>query len=247
MKQFNRLKLQIKEENYQKIKNTTIAIIGLGGVGGYTLESLVRCGIGKIIIIDNDIIDITNLNRQLISLNSNVGQKKIEAWKERIKDINPNAQVICIDKFITKENIDEIFKYMLDEIYEKEVNRQGKKNHEYNNQLMVIKGYANNPKKLEEEISELMKDEYDEITSKKGIYEYVLSGDERSLSIRAFRDSEKRTVYERQKGICPKCKKHFEISEMEADHITPYSKGGHTIVENCQMLCRDCNRRKSNI
>ena len=101
------------------------------------------------------------------------------------------------------------------------------------------------PKKLEEQISELMKDEYEEITSKKGIYEYVLSGDDRSLSIRAFRDSEKRTVYERQNGICPKCGKHFDIKDMEADHITPYSKGGHTTTDNCQMLCRDCNRRKS--
>ena len=102
-----------------------------------------------------------------------------------------------------------------------------------------------NPKDLEEQIAELMKDEYEEITSKKGIYEYVLSGDDRCLSIRAFRDSEKRTVYERQKGICPKCGKHFDIKEMEADHITPYSKGGHTTIDNCQMLCRDCNRRKS--
>ena len=101
------------------------------------------------------------------------------------------------------------------------------------------------PKKLEEQISELMKDEYEEITSKKGIYEYVLSGDDRFLSIRAFRDSEKRTVYERQKGICPKCGKHFDIKDMEADHIIPYSKGGHTTIDNCQMLCRDCNRRKS--
>ena len=100
------------------------------------------------------------------------------------------------------------------------------------------------PKKLEEQISELMKDEYEEITSKKGIYEYVLSGDDRFLSIRAFRDSEKRTVYERQKGLCPKCGKHFDIKDMEADHITPYSKGGHTTINNCQMLCRDCNRRK---
>ena len=103
------------------------------------------------------------------------------------------------------------------------------------------------PKRMEKQIAELMKDEYDEITYKKGIYEYVLSGDDKCLSIRAFRDSEKRTVYERQKGICVKCGQHFEISEMEADHITPYSKGGHTTLGNCQMLCRDCNRRKRDI
>jgi len=102
-----------------------------------------------------------------------------------------------------------------------------------------------NPKELEKQIAELMKDEYEEITSKKGIYEYVLSGDDRHLNIRAFRDSEKRTVYERQNGICKKCGKHFDIKDMEADHIIPYSKGGHTTIDNCQMLCRDCNRRKS--
>jgi hypothetical protein len=103
------------------------------------------------------------------------------------------------------------------------------------------------PQKLEEKIAKLMQDEYDEITSKKGIYEYVLSGDERCLSIRAFRNNEKRTVYERQGGKCKKCGKECDISEMEADHITPYSRGGHTTLENCQMLCRDCNRRKSDI
>ncbi|MBQ8251335.1 MAG: DUF262 domain-containing protein [Alphaproteobacteria bacterium] len=102
-----------------------------------------------------------------------------------------------------------------------------------------------NAKELEEYVSTLMADEYDEITSKKGIYEYVLSGNERCLSIRAFKDGEKRKVYERQKGICPKCKKHFEINEMEADHITPWSKGGHTTIDNCQMLCKNCNRYKS--
>ncbi len=103
-----------------------------------------------------------------------------------------------------------------------------------------------NPEELETEISKLMKDEYDEITSKKGIYEYVLSGNDRCLNIRAFKDSEKRSVYERQNGICPVCKKHFEIEEMEADHITPWCEGGHTTIENCQMLCKDDNRRKSN-
>ena len=97
--------------------------------------------------------------------------------------------------------------------------------------------------KLEVEISRFMQDE--DVTAKKGIYEYLLSGDERFLSIRAFSDNMKREAYERQGGICPICKEHFEISEMEADHITPWSQGGKTITENCQLLCRDCNRRKS--
>lgn len=96
---------------------------------------------------------------------------------------------------------------------------------------------------LESKIKKLMID--DDVTSKKGIYEYVLSGDERKLNIRAFSDNMKREAYERQEGVCTHCNKHFEIDQMEADHITPWSKGGKTNGENCQMLCRDCNRRKS--
>ena len=100
-----------------------------------------------------------------------------------------------------------------------------------------------NPEKLEAKISELMQDE--DVTKKSGIYPYVLTGEEKYLSIRAFSDKMKREAYERQKGICAKCGEHFEIEEMEADHITPWHEGGKTISENCQMLCKECNRRKS--
>ena len=96
---------------------------------------------------------------------------------------------------------------------------------------------------LEKEIAELMAD--DDVTSKKGIYPYVLCRQEEYLSIRTFDNRMKRTAYEKQNGICCKCGKHFELEEMEADHITPWSKGGKTLAENCQMLCRNCNRRKS--
>ena len=99
--------------------------------------------------------------------------------------------------------------------------------------------------KLEQEIERLMQDE--DVTKKSGIYEYLLDGDERHLSIRAFSDNNKREAYERQKGICPICKNYFEINEMEGDHITPWSRGGKTTAENCQMLCRECNRRKSGL
>ncbi len=97
--------------------------------------------------------------------------------------------------------------------------------------------------KLEKQISKLMQDS--DVQRKSGIYEYVLDGDERHLGIRLFDGNTKREVYERQKGICPICGKHVDINEMEADHITPWSKGGRTIAENCQMLCVECNRRKS--
>lgn len=98
-------------------------------------------------------------------------------------------------------------------------------------------------KKLEKEISKLMQDE--DVTNKKGIYSYVLTRKEKFLNIRAFSDNQKREAYERQKGICVVCKKHFDLSEMEADHITPWHEGGKTSAENCQMLCKEDNRRKS--
>lgn len=95
---------------------------------------------------------------------------------------------------------------------------------------------------LEDEIKALMVD--DDVTRKKGIYPYVLTHDEKFLSIRAFTEAQQREAYERQGGICPKCGKHFEINEMEADHTTPWSKGGKTNAANCQMLCLEDNRRK---
>jgi hypothetical protein len=97
--------------------------------------------------------------------------------------------------------------------------------------------------KLEAEICELMQDE--DVTKKSGIYPYVLTRDERHLNIRSFTDRQKREAYERQKGVCIKCGKHFGIEEMEADHIKPWYEGGKTISENCQMLCKNCNRTKS--
>lgn len=97
--------------------------------------------------------------------------------------------------------------------------------------------------KLEKQIAKLMQD--DDVEKKSGIYPYVLDGDERHLNIRAFSDNMKREAYERQKGVCVKCKNKFPFEEMEADHIKPWREGGKTIAANCQMLCKDDNRRKS--
>lgn len=101
------------------------------------------------------------------------------------------------------------------------------------------------PSTLEAATAKLMAD--DEVTKKKGIYEFLLTRNENILSIRSFTDSNKRTLYERQAGICTSCKGLFDIAQMEADHITPWSQGGKTELNNGQMLCRECNRRKSNI
>jgi len=95
---------------------------------------------------------------------------------------------------------------------------------------------------LEAEIDRQMEDEY--VSNKKGIYEYVLTREERHLNIRAFNARQKREAFQRQKGKCPMCGKEFGIDEMESDHITPWHEGGKTVSENCRMLCRECNRRK---
>lgn len=98
------------------------------------------------------------------------------------------------------------------------------------------------PEKLEQKISRLLQDE--DVTKKSGVYEYLLTGKEKCLSIRAFEQRAISAAYERQKGKCAICGKHFDKQEMHADHIIPWSKGGKTIPENCQMLCRDCNLKK---
>ncbi len=99
------------------------------------------------------------------------------------------------------------------------------------------------PAQLEDEICSLIENE--EVTNHKGIYYYLFDRKESHLSLREFDEKMKRKAYERQDGICPLCKKHFEFSEMEGDHIIPWSKGGKTVMENLQMLCRLCNNTKS--
>ena len=145
------------------------------------------------------------------------------------------------------KNADELWEYFQDAIawvrkiftnYRHEMNSV-----EWGELYNEFKDKKLNASKLEAEIKELMQDE--DVTKKSGIYPYVLTREERHLSIRAFTDKMKREAYERQKGICKKCKKHFEIEEMEADHIKPWHEGGKTVADNCQMLCKQDNRTKS--
>jgi len=100
-----------------------------------------------------------------------------------------------------------------------------------------------NATELEKEIENLMLD--DEVTNKKGIYEYLLSWNPKYLSLREFTDKQKAEAYEKCGWICAICGEHFEREEMHADHKIPWSKGGKTEIENCQMLCRKCNLEKS--
>lgn len=98
------------------------------------------------------------------------------------------------------------------------------------------------PKELEERVSALMADE--DVQKKSGVYEYLLTGNEKALSIRAFDQRTKREAYERQGHRCAICGEEFEFEQMHGDHIKPWSRGGHTTPDNCQMLCRDCNLEK---
>ena len=107
-----------------------------------------------------------------------------------------------------------------------------------------LKDESLDPEGLEADVVRLMID--DDVTKKAGIYPYLLTGEEKHLNIRAFSDAMKQKAFESQNGICKSCAKKFEMSDMEADHITPWSEGGKTNEQNCQMLCRACNRRKSN-
>lgn len=98
-------------------------------------------------------------------------------------------------------------------------------------------------KAVDEEVKKLILD--DDVTKKTGIYPYILTRKEKFLSIRTFSEAQKLAAYENQLGVCPICHEHFDLNQMEADHITPWHEGGRTVAENCQMLCRECNRRKS--
>ena len=113
---FERVISLVGETNYQKIKNTTVLVVGLGGVGGYAVESLVRSGIGNLILIDHDCIDITNLNRQIISLQSNISKPKVEVCKGRMLSINPECDIIIHKLFLDATNISLIDKYHPDYI-----------------------------------------------------------------------------------------------------------------------------------
>lgn len=115
MKRFERFELLVGKR-FVDIKKTTILIVGVGGVGSYALESLVRSGIENIIIIDNDTIDITNLNRQIIALEENIGCKKIEVAKKRALSINPKLHITTYDIFLNAENISILNNHRIDYI-----------------------------------------------------------------------------------------------------------------------------------
>lgn len=113
---FERTISLVGETNFNKIKEKTVLIVGLGGVGGYATESLIRSGIHNLILIDHDTIDITNLNRQIISTNNNIGNSKVDEFKKRILDINPDCNIITHKLFLDRTNYTIIDNYQIDYI-----------------------------------------------------------------------------------------------------------------------------------
>lgn len=112
--QFSRNELAFGKEGLDILKNSTVAVLGVGGVGTFSAEALARSGVGRLILVDKDDVDITNVNRQIIALLSTIGQPKADLMKERIKDINPECEVISLKMFYTEETYEEFFKYDLD-------------------------------------------------------------------------------------------------------------------------------------
>ena len=117
---FSRTQMLIGEDGLKNLKNSHIAVFGIGGVGSYASEALARSGIGKLTLIDHDTVSTSNINRQLIALNSTVGKPKVSVMRERIADINEQAEVFAIEKFYLPENADEFdfsdFDYIVDAV-----------------------------------------------------------------------------------------------------------------------------------
>ncbi|MBJ9987942.1 tRNA threonylcarbamoyladenosine dehydratase [Paenibacillus cellulositrophicus] len=114
LNQFSRTELAIGPEGLEVMKNSTVAVLGIGGVGSIAVEALARTGVGRIILIDKDVVDITNINRQIHALTTTIGQKKADLMVERVKLINPDIDAIALNMFYTEETYQELFKYELD-------------------------------------------------------------------------------------------------------------------------------------
>lgn len=120
LNEFSRTELLLGEENIEKLKNACIMVLGVGGVGSHCIEALARSGVGKLILVDNDTVSLTNINRQAIAFHSTVGKYKTKVMEEQIKDICPQTDVVTHEMFVLPDNVDELFKekpdYIIDAI-----------------------------------------------------------------------------------------------------------------------------------
>ena len=110
--EFSRTEMLIGTEGMSKLKNSTVAVFGVGGVGSHAAEALARCGVGRLILVDNDTVSLTNINRQSIALHSTMGQFKTRVMKDKIADICPGTQVITFEEFVLPDNIESLFERM---------------------------------------------------------------------------------------------------------------------------------------
>ena len=114
--EFSRTELLIGAEGLENLRNATVMVLGVGGVGSHCIEALARSGVGRLILVDNDKVSQTNINRQSIAYQSTVGEYKTKLMKDRIYDINPAADVVTYETFVLPENLQEIFKKKVDYI-----------------------------------------------------------------------------------------------------------------------------------
>ena len=163
---FQRVVSFVGEDNFNKIKNTTVLVVGVGGVGGYALEALVRSGVGKVIIFDYDKVDISNLNRQIITNKDNIGKNKVDVAYDRVKSINPQCDIVIHNTFLDKDSINILDNYKIDYIVDTCDSVQAKKlliDYSIENDIKLIAsmGTANkiDPSKLE--IIDIRKTSYD--------------------------------------------------------------------------------------
>ena len=117
--QFSRTELLIGKDGIDKLNNAKVAIFGLGGVGSYVVEGLVRAGVQNFVLVDNDVVSLTNINRQIIATHNTIGKPKVEVTKQRLLEINPNANVQVIQEFFmpeSKEILDSSIDYIIDAV-----------------------------------------------------------------------------------------------------------------------------------
>jgi len=184
------------------LKDKTILIVGIGGVGGYVVESMVRCGIGHIVLVDFDIVDISNINRQLVALHSTLGKKKVEAYKERILDINPSCTVDTLDIFYDESNKDVIFNQKIDYVIDCCDSLKSKAlliNECYKRNIPIISSMGTGNKFHPElfKIDRLKKTEYDPLSKK---LRYLLKDQKELLNTMVLYSSEQPTEYKGKIG-----------------------------------------------
>ena len=184
------------------LKSKTILVLGLGGVGGYVTESLARCGIGRLILVDYDKVDITNINRQIIATYSNIGKLKTDCFKERIKDINKDCEVITLNIFYGEDNKDILFKNNIDYIIDCCDSLNSKKIliEEANKRNIPIISSMGTGNKFHPElfsITKLKKTDYDPLAKK---LRYLLKDNKELLETEVLYSKEKPTEYKGKIG-----------------------------------------------